>query len=270
MIVGVVSSKGGTGKTSVSTHAADWFRIYGWEPYLFDVDQQRLAYGYSKDVGAEFEYGHVIDLPDPLSEGPTWVYNELPRLAAKYDVVIVDCPGGLNNFTGAVLKRADIALIPTPPGYMDLKGTEWTSKTIKQVQSQRDGLPKTGIIATQYAEGRRSYRTLERKARSLHFGFVESGIPQLEIIRTARGLPNEDDTGWESPPKLIWQMGKNKEVRKAARVFDSLFHEIFAGADKEDPMRIQRLVTPKSKWNELESWHKKPKEEDETRAAANS
>lgn len=247
-------------KTTLSVHAADWFRIHGWNVVYVDCDPQKLGYRYMSLAGATFATRHLTN--------DSQVLEEFPKLTREYDVVIADCPGGLSEITGAVIYQADIVLIPTPPGHMDLLGTEWTVETIKAIQAERSGLPQTGIIATRFKQGQRVSRNIRRKAKSIHFGFVETGVPEMAIITRACGIKDEDGIGWESPPKLIWEMGKSKDVRDAAKVFDRLFRENFSEACEEDPLKIAKMVTPHSRWSEIEEgWIG---EEYDTRLAANA
>ncbi len=238
MIITITNSKGGVMKTTLAIHLATWFYIHLCKVLFVDADPQRLGHRWAKAINSPLEL--------KLMTNPRKIYEQLPKISSQYDAVVVDAPGGMNDITGAILHVADNALIPTGGSYLDLEGSEWTIETIKNIQQQRSGLPNTGLIATRYKEGTKTASNLESIAKSLKFGFVKSGIPHKEIIAQARGIRNDENTGWKSEPSLIWDMGRRKEVRTAALWFDTVFQEIFAGACLEDPDRIIRMVTPKS------------------------
>jgi len=235
-------------KTTISVHLAAWLLVHGCKVLLVDGDPQRLAYRWMRAALPELE---VILITDPDE-----ILQRLPALSKEYDVVVVDSPGGMNSTTGAILHVADDALIPTGASYLDLEGSEWTVETIKHIQKQRDGLPRTGLIAANIEEGQSHQQNLEEIARSISFGFIKSSIPHKAILAQARGVRQKGGKEWKSPPSLVWQMGRNQKVREAALPIDDVFQEIYGGACQDDPNRILRLVTTKSKYKQLmEEYH---------------
>lgn len=243
MITTITNAKGGVTKTTIAIHLATWLYLHLCKVLYVVADPQRCGYRWAKDINSPLDLKLMTD--------PQEIYQQLPKLSLKYDMVVVDAPGGLSDITLAAISVSDNALIPTGGSYLDLLGSEWTIETIKSIQEKRGGLPKTGLIATKYKEGTKTAKNLESIAKSLKFGFVKAGIPSKEVIGQARGIRNEDDTDWKSPPSLIWDMGRANDVRSAALSFDAVFQEIFAGACQSDPDKILRMVTTKTMYEKI-------------------
>ena len=244
MITALSNAKGGVLKTTLSVHMADWFAIHDCKVVLLDCDGQKLGLRWAKDAGCTFDTLWITD--------PQEVYAKLPELDEQYDVVVVDCPGGLSDTTGAVLHRADHVLIPTGPTYLDLRGSDWTVQTVKQIQEERGGLPETGLIVTGYTEGAQVAKNVEAFAKNLHFGFVKSGIPQRAEIAKSCGIRKADDSGWKVPPSLVWRMGKSKPIRTAALYVDAVLQAIYGAACVDDPERILKMVTTKAMYEQMQ------------------
>ena len=230
MIIAAVNSKGGVGKTTLSVHLASWLYQHGWTACLVDCDAQRLS-------------SRWIDSAQPeitaiVTDSPTSIIEQLPRLTADFDAVVVDAPGGLGEITGAILSQADAVLIPTGPSNLDIMALDWATSTVQEIQSHRDGLPQTVIIPVQAVAKRLTTRHLMEKAKGLGFGVTKTVIPYREIYSQVAGLVDR-------PPKLLWQLGTSKRVRQAALELDTLFQEIFPEACEEDRGKIGGLVAPR-------------------------
>lgn len=230
MIIATVNAKGGVGKTTLAVHLADWLQLHGWETTLADCDAQRLSSRWLRAARPELAT-HVMDRADVIEA-------EIPRLAEKYEAVVVDAPGGLGDVAGAILSKARAIFIPTGPSNLDIMALDWATTTVREVQELRGGLPQAVIIPMQARAGRATTQNLLSKAHQFGFGITKTAVPYREIYAQVSGLEDR-------PPRLLWQLGRSKAVRQASLEMDELFQGIFPEACEQDPLLIRRLVTPR-------------------------
>lgn len=135
-VIAAVSTKGGTGKSTVVACLAGELRQRGINVALLDADPQRTLSSWHDNDG-------------PLGEAPLGAANgvsvipTLQAMAKQHTVVLVDTPGFSNRDTLAVLSLADIALVPFAPTPADALGTARTVATLNEVNAtvDRQGRP---------------------------------------------------------------------------------------------------------------------------------
>lgn len=79
--------------------------------------------------------------------------GEMPKLAAHYDVCLIDCPPSLSGLVYNSLIASDSVLIPTLPQINDLRGLNLFLDTVIEIQSKSHLNPKLtvlGILLTMY------------------------------------------------------------------------------------------------------------------------
>lgn len=138
-IIGLISGKGGVGKTSIAVNLAISLKRQGKEVTLVDAD-----FGAS-NLGVYLgRYDHPVKMQDVLENGadadsaifrhPTGIKaavsaNEIDRVepetanlrsmllkaAQKSDYVLVDCPPGLNSTVESIMASSDELMIITTP-----------------------------------------------------------------------------------------------------------------------------------------------------------
>jgi chromosome partitioning protein len=112
MKIALVSSKGGVGKSSLAIALAVEGVLRGHRILLVDGDRDQAtcltwaetAVAQQQPVPTVVGLGAGMHQPD-----------QLPRLAADYDLTLVDTPGRLGDVQRAALISCDVALIPVSP-----------------------------------------------------------------------------------------------------------------------------------------------------------
>ena len=108
MIVGVLSQKGGVGKTTLSLNLASHYAGEGKRVLLVDADPQgsALAWSSARQLPPIFP---VIGMAKPS------LHRDLPEIAADYDVTIIDGAPRVNDLGRAAILASDLVLIPVQP-----------------------------------------------------------------------------------------------------------------------------------------------------------
>jgi chromosome partitioning protein len=140
-VVGVVNTKGGSGKSTVAIHLAHAALEDGRDVCLIDADTQGTVKDWASVRADNRKTPRVIYDDDPLS-----LHGTIERL--QNDLVIVDSPGGLSEITGEVLGISDLALVPVTPSMLDLWGMEEFEEIMRE-RAER-GL-KVALVTTKYS-----------------------------------------------------------------------------------------------------------------------
>jgi len=101
MIVGVLSQKGGVGKTTIAINVAATLALRGQRVLLVDADPQgsSLAWSSARDCDPLFP---VVGMAKPS------LHRDLPAMAKDYDVVVIDGPRGSTSLAGRQSWRATL------------------------------------------------------------------------------------------------------------------------------------------------------------------
>lgn len=144
IIIAFLSQKGGVGKTTTATHARDWFEQFGSVGFI-DADAQRSSSKWLSAISPEIEY-------TVMGEART-LLRELPNVKEKFDYVIVDAPGSMEDVSRAILSRCDIVVIPCQTSQLDLDSNDETIEMVEVAQDIRGGLPKAVLFFNRAEEG---------------------------------------------------------------------------------------------------------------------
>ena len=124
-VIGVISTKGGTGKTTIATHLGVEISRLGKTTVILDLDPQATATQWADDRGEESTIT-VQALPSSRLQKVL----EAAR-ASKVDFVIADTAPHSDKIAGDVAETADIILVPTTPQPFDLRETPKTIRLIR-------------------------------------------------------------------------------------------------------------------------------------------
>lgn len=168
MLIALVNTKGGVGKSTICVHTAVWLHEHGLRVALLDADEQASS---TQWLGQAAPAIPIIPL---RSSGQ--VLREGPALAASYDAVIADAPAALDARSAALISIADLAVMPILPSTLDIWASYRTARLIYRVQfhPKRGGLPHALTVLNRVQSRTRLARVAAEAVR--RYGFPVSTI----------------------------------------------------------------------------------------------
>jgi len=183
----VINTKGGCGKTTVSTNLASYYASKGVNTALFDYDPQGSSMRWLKLRDHELSNIYGVVAHKNAIKGVTTSWQL--RLPPEIDRLIIDTPPGLKGpELVEQLKGADIILIPVLPSPLDIFATaDFIRDLLLQVKVR---LNKTaiGIVANRVKKNTIAFQALERFLSSLN-------IPVVAKIRDTQNYLRAIDNG---------------------------------------------------------------------------
>jgi chromosome partitioning protein len=123
-VIGMLSRKGGVGKTTLACHLAVLAQEAGRRTVIIDLDPQRSAAGWWRAREAE--------MPQLIETGPGELRGILDAAREDgVDLVVVDTRPSVEADAVHVATLADYVLIPTRPSILDLRAILGTLDIIK-------------------------------------------------------------------------------------------------------------------------------------------
>jgi chromosome partitioning protein len=214
MIIGVLNRKGGVGKTTIAINVAATLAVAGVRVLLVDADPQASALSWSSLRERDPLFA-VVGMARPTLQ------REIPVIAAKFDVVIIDGPPGINDLGRAAILASDLVLIPVQPSPYDVWAATETVQQIREARQFRDGLKAAFIvnrkiantaIARQAAITLAQFEDLPVLATALNQRviYAESAAHGLAVIEAAPDSEAAREMG-----NLVQQILVEKERRAA-------------------------------------------------------
>ncbi|MDY6980130.1 MAG: ParA family partition ATPase [Pseudomonadota bacterium] len=170
-IVSLLNPKGGSGKTTLSTHLARAFHERGSKVLLVDSDPQ----GSASDWHAARE-----ENPVPLlAYGRPDNMKALPGIAAPYDFVFIDGAAKLADMLAAAVKVSHAVLIPVQPSPYDIWAASDLVDLIRARQEVTDGTPHAAFVISRAIK-----RT--RLGQEVIAALADYGLPVFQAITVQR------------------------------------------------------------------------------------
>jgi chromosome partitioning protein len=183
----VINSKGGCGKTTVTTNLASYYAASGGRVAIRDYDPQGSSLQWLRSrpghlprihgANAAPQKGHL------LKSLQTWV-------PADTDLLLVDAPGGVKGILlQELMGKAEVVVIPVGPSSIDVHATADFLKDLLLLGRVRSRNIKVVVVANRVRSSMPVYEPLERFLKSLSLPFLTRIRDSDAYIRAAeRGL----------------------------------------------------------------------------------
>jgi len=190
----IANSKGGSGKTTVTTTLAGYFARCGRVTTLVDGDPQGSSLAWCRQRPAHLAPVHALASGDPahgLHAG--W----LLRIPANTGVLLLDTPAGLRmHELERFARHADVLLVPVVPSAIDLRATLAFLDGIRKLHEVRAGQLRVALVANRVRERTRSARQLDAALdRLTEAAIVRVRDSQVYVAAAEAGRSLFDDDG---------------------------------------------------------------------------
>lgn len=133
MILGVLSQKGGVGKTTLSLNIAAHHAMQGRRVLVVDADPQGSALTWST-MRERPPLFPVVGMAKPS------LHRDLPAIAADYDLTVIDGAPRVNDLGRAAILASDLVLIPVQPSPFDVWAADNTVQLVREAQQFKEEL----------------------------------------------------------------------------------------------------------------------------------
>lgn len=155
--IGIISAKGGSGKTTLAVNLARAIQLDGNAVVVIDTDPQRTAthWGNRQPEGYGLPVRHVND-----AEGDT-LHERLCVASEGSDLAVIDGSAKIDGGTGAVVRASHAALIPVQPTPADTWGAASVVTVAKETGTTAALVVSRQIVGTnlagEIADGLKAY-----------------------------------------------------------------------------------------------------------------
>jgi chromosome partitioning protein len=165
MIVAFAGQKGGAGKSTTAICAACEFLEQGRSVLLVDADPQQTANTWAS-VATEARH----KAPTVIAMGGTMHRDgQLAKVAAPFDVTLIDCPPRHDAIQRSALMVADVVLLPCGPTAADVWALASTIELLGEARTVRAQL-RAAVVLTRV----QAHTSIGKSAREV---LAETGLP---------------------------------------------------------------------------------------------
>lgn len=140
-VIAVVNGKGGVGKSTIASNLAYFLFSMKKETLLIDLDFQSSSLDWASLARAnENEICDVISLTSAQPERHLIVKNtqlQIERFRAKYEYIVIDCRGAIDEYIIGALRSADIVITPLSASALDLQATSTLLDMFEQINASK-------------------------------------------------------------------------------------------------------------------------------------
>lgn len=175
-VIAILNQKGGSGKTTISTHLARALQLAGHRVLLVDSDPQ----GSSRDWAAVREEQPVVVVG---IDRPT-IERDLKKISENMDYVIIDGAPQTKDLAVSAIKAADLILIPVQPSPYDVWATNDLVELVKQRMEITDGKLKAAFVVSRVITGTKIGGEVAEALTGYEIPVLESQLTQRIIYPT--------------------------------------------------------------------------------------
>lgn len=179
----VINSKGGCGKTTVTTNLASYYAAAGAQVAIKDYDPQGSSLQWLRSRAAHRPRIHGANAAPQkghlLKSLQTWVPGDT-------DILLIDAPGGVKGLLlQEVMGKAEFVVIPVGPSSIDVHATADFVKDLLLLGRVRARNTKVVVVANRVRSSMPVYEPLERFLKSLSLPFLTRIRDSDTYIRAA-------------------------------------------------------------------------------------
>jgi chromosome partitioning protein len=166
----VINSKGGCGKTTVTTNLASYYAAAQARVAIMDYDPQGSSLQWLRQRPARLPHIHGANGTPPKAHLLRSLHTWLP---ANTEIQLIDAPGAVKGLLlQEVVGKADSVVIPVGPSAIDVHATAGFLKDLLLLGRVRARNIKVAVVANRVRSSMPVYEPLERFLKSLNLPFL--------------------------------------------------------------------------------------------------
>jgi len=178
----VINSKGGSGKTTVTTNLASYYASNGVPTTILDYDPQGSSLNW---IGLRNRSGTALRGANGAPQRGLRIRSIEMHVPADTRQLFIDAPAGVSGLLlQEMLSRANSIVIPVAPSSFDIYATANFVKDLLLVGRIRTRSIRLAVVANRVRSSAPVYRPLERFLGSLGLPFL-TRISDSEVYVTA-------------------------------------------------------------------------------------
>lgn len=170
----VINSKGGSGKTTLTTNLASYYASKKYRTAIMDYDPQGSSLQWVRVRPMHLHSIHGANAAP--AKGNTALHSMQSWVPADTEVLIVDAPAGVNGLMlKELVRKSNFIVIPVAPSPIDIRATADFIKDLFLVGGARTSKAKIAVVANRVrSRSSNAYVSLERFLGSLKLPFLTS------------------------------------------------------------------------------------------------
>lgn len=184
MIVSVLNTKGGVGKSTIALNLAIARALAGRDVWLVDGDRQATA---TQAVAQRAQAGATPAIAvSHYPDGPL-LRSQVLQQGRKFDDVVIDAGGRDSTAMRAALMLSDVVVIPFQPRSFDVWGVSDMATLVQEAASMRDGLKVWAILNGADSRGQDNREAAEVVAEIQGIEYLDAPIGRRKAMAEAAG-----------------------------------------------------------------------------------
>ncbi len=218
----VINSKGGVGKTTITTNLASYFAVNDVKTAILDYDPQESSLHWLRQRSPDAPPIHGASGGSGRATG---LRSHARYVPPDTQQLILDAPAGPSKLLlQELLGRTDSILIPVAPSAIDIQATANFIKDLLLVGGVRHRNIRVAIVANRVVRSSTAvYEPLERFVKSLTLSFLTRILDSdvyIEAAESGRGIFEMDAAEGLAQrqafmPVVRWVTGEASEERAA-------------------------------------------------------
>lgn len=138
-IIAIENTKGGAGKSTITTNLACQLNADGHRVLVIDRDPLRISRRWR-------EISEIDDHPIVMGIDTPTIHRDIGKIADKYDYILIDGAAVVEEMAASAIRAADMVIIPIHPSGADMWGAEPILRLIQTRQEVTDGKPICRVL----------------------------------------------------------------------------------------------------------------------------
>lgn len=138
-IIAIENTKGGVGKSTITTNLACQLTAEGYEVLIVDRDPLRISRRW-RELSEKDDHPIVVGIDTPT------IHRDIGKVIDKFDYILIDGAAVVEEMAASAIRAADLVIVPIHPSGVDMWGAEPVLDLVKTRQAVTDGKPICRVL----------------------------------------------------------------------------------------------------------------------------